>query len=159
MTSPFSRLQVCLVLEAEWVQVRAEQQLGKLTQATDNVTSAPMPNMTTFRNSNLAFLFPTLHLSSNKLCVACTHSIMSAYIAFEQSAPHAPCFPNSLILSGQPALYSAVKSACGTNFMNGAIQAAGGISDGLISGAAPRVSRGKPFNCSSSSYPRPRHLP
>ncbi|KAH8108370.1 hypothetical protein DFH11DRAFT_1822313 [Phellopilus nigrolimitatus] len=115
--------------------------LGKRAQVTDNVTSALMPNTTTFRSSNLAFLFLTPDLSSDKLCVACTRSVMSAYIAFEQSAPYAPGLSNSPILGGQPALYSAVNSTCGANFMNGAVQAAGGISDGLISGAAPRVSQ------------------
>ena len=47
---------------------------------------------------------------------------------------------NSPLLGGQTDLYKAVTSECGSNFLSGAVQAAGGLSGCIISGAAPRMS-------------------
>ncbi|KAI5118707.1 hypothetical protein M0805_004507 [Coniferiporia weirii] len=115
------------------------QTLAKRAAVTENVTSALLPNTTTYRNSNLAFLFLTPNMTSDALCVPCTRSVLSAYITFEESVPYALGVANSPILGGQPDLYNAVTSTCGSNFMSGAVQAAGGLSNGLISGAVPRV--------------------
>ena len=44
------------------------------------------------------------------------------------------------ILAGQPALYAAISSTCGASFMNNAVQAAGSLSDSIVSAnAAPRA--------------------
>jgi hypothetical protein len=43
---------------------------------------------------------------------------------------------NSILLGGQSALYIAVQSKCPANFLNGAVQAAGGLS-GSSSSAFP----------------------
>jgi len=100
-----------------------------------NYTAALVPNTTTFRTSGLCFLFLTPQTNPSTLCTSCTRTIVSNYIDFEQSVIYAPGLQNSLLLGGQPALYSAIQTECGANFMSGAVQAAGGISNGLISGA------------------------
>ncbi|KAL5520218.1 hypothetical protein ACEPAG_9431 [Sanghuangporus baumii] len=105
----------------------------------DDVASL-IPNITTFRSTNLPFFFLSKDTPSEQLCTSCTRSILTSYMTFEQSMPYALGIPNSPLLGGQSDLYNAVTSECGSNFLSGAVQAAGGLSDGIISGATPRVS-------------------
>lgn len=56
---------------------------------------------------------------------------------FGSSCPYAPGLNNSLLFVNQLPLYNSIVSECGQSFLSGAVQAAGGISSGLISGAAP----------------------
>ena len=42
-------------------------------------------------------------------------------------------------MGGQSDLYSAIQNQCGQSFLSGAVQAAGGISSGILSGAAPHT--------------------
>ncbi|KAF8841885.1 hypothetical protein BDN67DRAFT_995975 [Paxillus ammoniavirescens] len=103
-----------------------------------NTTAALIPNTTTYEATNLVFLFLEPSMDSNSLCTTCTRNIITAYITFESDCPYAPGMSNSLLLSGQPALYGNITSKCGVNFLSGAVQAAGGLSGGIMSGAAPR---------------------
>lgn len=64
---------------------------------------------------------------------------MTSYITFESSCPYGPGLSSSLLLLGQLDLYNNITSKCGSTFLSGAVQAAGGISSGLLSGAAPRA--------------------
>ena len=100
-----------------------------------------IPNTTTYRSSNLAFLFLNSEMSSDELCVSCTRSVLSAYISFEQTVPYALGIANSPMLGGQSDLYNAVTNTCGSSFLSGAVQAAGGLQDGIIGGksSAPRL--------------------
>jgi len=93
------------------------------------------PNTTTFRSSNILFLLlqPAL---SNGLCLSCTRSILSSYIDFESSIPYAPGLGKSPLMGGQSALYNAVTTNCGPSFLSGSVQAAGGISGGIVSSGA-----------------------
>jgi len=109
--------------------------LTRRATVTQNVTAALVPNTTTFRTTGLAFLFLTPDMSANELCVSCTRQILSAYIDFEQSVPYGPGLASSPVLGGQTALFNAVNSTCGASFMSGAVQAAGGLGSGLLSGA------------------------
>jgi hypothetical protein len=62
-----------------------------------------------------------------------------SYFNFEKSVPYGPGLSNSPLLGGQSDLYDAVNNTCGKSFFGGAVQAAGGISGGLVgSNAAPR---------------------
>jgi len=97
------------------------------------------PNVTTFRNSNILFLLLQPTLSSSSLCVSCTRSILSAYISFESDIPYAPGLAKSPFMSGQTQLYLAVQNTCGATFLSGAVQAAGGLSGGIMKGAAVNV--------------------
>jgi len=108
-------------------------------------TPAIVPNTTTYRDSNLLFLFLTPQTPSAQLCTTCTRNILMSYITFETSVPYAPGLGKSPLMGGQPDLYNAVQSTCGKNFFSGAAQAAGGLSSGVLgnSNAAPRsVSQG-----------------
>jgi len=85
-------------------------------------------NTTTWQTYNVVFLGLQPSLSSAQLCVPCTRAILSPYITFESSLPYAPGLAQSTLLSGQPALYNAIQGTCGSDFLSGVVQAAGGIS-------------------------------
>ncbi|KAG1740663.1 hypothetical protein EDB19DRAFT_1635250 [Suillus lakei] len=102
-----------------------------------NTTTALIPNTTTYQDTNLVFLFLDSKMNSTQLCTTCTRNILTSYITFESSLPYAPGLNNSLLLSGQPALYNATVSTCPSGFLSGAVQAAGGLSGGLT-GGGPR---------------------
>ena len=95
-----------------------------------NNSLALVPNTTTFRDAGVPFLFLTPGTDAAHLCTSCTRVVLTAYITFEQSVPHVAGLPQSPLLGGQPALYQAVNSTCGPSFMNGAVQAAGGLANG-----------------------------
>ncbi|OBZ74718.1 hypothetical protein A0H81_05542 [Grifola frondosa] len=97
-----------------------------------------IPNVTTFANNNLIFLFLSPSLDSTQLCTSCARNVITSYVSFESSVPYGPGLSSSVLLGGQSALYTAVQSTCGASFLNGAVQAAGGLSGGILSGAAPR---------------------
>lgn len=100
-----------------------------------------MANLTTFHDSYLPFGFRTPDMDSTTLCTPCTRNILTPYFNFESDMPYAPGLANSPMLSNQNTLVSAIQSKCGANFLNGAVQAAGGIQTGPLLGAAmPHVS-------------------
>ncbi|KAH7911291.1 hypothetical protein BJ138DRAFT_1113340 [Hygrophoropsis aurantiaca] len=103
-----------------------------------NTTAALIPNTTTFSATNLVFLFLEPTMSSTQLCTACTRNILTPYINFESKIPYGPGLGKSPCMSGQSALYNGVQGTCGANFLSGAVQAAGGISSGILNGAALR---------------------
>jgi hypothetical protein len=94
------------------------------------------PNATTFRDSNILFLLLKPTLSTGQLCVSCTRSVLSSYIDFMSAIPYAPGMAASPLMGGQPSLYTAVTSGCGPSFLGGSVQAAGGISGGIVSSGA-----------------------
>jgi hypothetical protein len=105
-------------------------------------SSAVTPNIATYSQTNLPFLFLTPSLPADKLCVSCTRSVLVAYITFESQVPYAPGLSNSKLLNNQTPLYQGVVSTCGNNFLNSAgVAAAGGLKGGtLSSGASSLVS-------------------
>ena len=76
------------------------------------------PNATTYRNTNLPFLFLDPTMSSSALCTPCTREIMVAYIKWESRQPYALGLSQSPILGGQSALWNAINSTCGATFVN-----------------------------------------
>ncbi|KAG6377710.1 hypothetical protein JVT61DRAFT_14481 [Boletus reticuloceps] len=116
-----------------------------VTRDVSNVTTALVPNITTYQNTNLLFLFLKPSMPSSTLCTTCTRNIMTPYITFESACPYAPGLANSLLLAGQVPLYANITNICGLSFLNGAVQAAGGLSSGLVSGAAP-IAVGQEFS-------------
>jgi len=111
--------------------------ISALRRRTD--TLAVAPNMTTFADSNIAFMLIDPSLPSTSLCGACTRNILTSYINFESNVLYTPGLPQSQILKGQTELYTAVQGTCGANFMSGAVQAAGGLSGGTFSSGALAV--------------------
>ncbi|KAL6302582.1 hypothetical protein BKA93DRAFT_736443 [Sparassis latifolia] len=110
-----------------------------ITGSDSQSTIAIVPNATTFANSNILFLLLGPSLTSSQICTACTRNILTSYINFESNSPYGPGLTNSPLLHGQSALYTEVQSLCGASFLNGAVAAAGGLSGGILSGAAPRM--------------------
>jgi hypothetical protein len=106
---------------------------------TGNTTTALIPNVTTYQDTNLVFLFLEPSMTFTQLCTTCTRNILTPYITFESSLPYAPGLNNSLLLKGQSALYNYILSTCPTGFLSGAVQAAGGLSNGILASSAPRT--------------------
>ncbi|ETW80052.1 hypothetical protein HETIRDRAFT_477638 [Heterobasidion irregulare TC 32-1] len=127
------------IADTLWTSISSKS----VSRRAETAQVALIPNVTTYRESNILFLFLDGTLSSSKLCTTCTRSVMTAYMTFEASVPYAPGIANSVLLSGQSDLYSGIESTCGSSFLQGSVQAAGGsISSGLV-GAAPRSLDGK----------------
>jgi hypothetical protein len=96
-----------------------------------------IPNVQQFRNLNLVFLGILPSLSADQLCQPCTRNVLNQYIQFMSSIPYAPGISNSPLMGGETDLYNAVQQKCGAPFLSGSVQAAGGISGGVLgSGAA-----------------------
>jgi hypothetical protein len=105
---------------------------------TTNTTAALIPNVTTYQDTNLVFLFLEPTMTATQLCTTCTRNILTPYITFESNLPYAPGLNCSLLLTGQSALYNAIISTCPSGFLSGAVQAAGGLSGGIMSSGASR---------------------
>jgi len=104
-------------------------------------TSAVVPNITTYHDTNLPFLFYTPSLDSSVLCTTCLRQVLTSFINFESNVPYAPGIGDSQLLSTQTALYSAVQEKCPAGFLGGAVQAAGGLSGPTFgSGAVSTIS-------------------
>lgn len=98
--------------------------------------TAVTPNVTTFHDNNIVFLFYNPDLDATALCTSCVRQVLTAYVTFESDIGYGPGLASSLFLDKQPALYEAVKNKCPAGFLSGAVQAAGGLSGGTLSGAA-----------------------
>jgi len=116
----------------------------KLSRRADSVT-AYMPNATTINQNNILLLFLTGSLPKEELCTDCTASVLKAYMAAEATTNYAPGLAQSVLMSGQPALYQSVVSTCGADFLSGAVKAAGSLGQGTTdgtSGALPALRAG-----------------
>ncbi|KAF5329752.1 hypothetical protein D9619_009112 [Psilocybe cf. subviscida] len=104
--------------------------------------SAIVPNITTFHDTNIAFLFLNPSLAVDKLCTGCARNVLQGYMNFEGNMPYAPGLSASQILDTQDALYNAITSVCPAGFLSGAVKAAGGLGTGgpfASSAAVPAV--------------------
>lgn len=95
-----------------------------------------IPNLSQFRSLNLVFLGLQPSLTAAQLCLPCTRNVLNQYIQFMSSISYAPGTPNSPLMGGETDLYNAVQQKCGAPFLSGSVQAAGGISGGVLSGGA-----------------------
>jgi hypothetical protein len=99
----------------------------------DDSEQVPMPNPTVFSQNNIAFLGLSPNDTSAQLCTPCTREVMNGYTTFMGNFPYGPGSTSSVLFSGLQALYNAINTQCGTSFLGGQVQAAGG----LATGAAP----------------------
>jgi len=99
-----------------------------------------IPNLEQFKKENLAFLGIQSSLSADKLCLPCTRNVLNEYIQFTSSLPYAPGVANSPLMGGESELYKAVQEKCGAPFLSGSVQAAGGISGGILGNGAADLS-------------------
>jgi hypothetical protein len=93
-----------------------------------------LPDASVFSGDNVAFLGLQPNLTAAQLCTPCTREVMNCYMTQLNDVPYAPGISNSVLLPGEPLLYSNINQKCGASFLGGEVQAAGG----LATGAAPR---------------------
>ncbi|KAJ7153433.1 hypothetical protein C8R43DRAFT_1001906 [Mycena crocata] len=111
----------------------------KSRRAADAV-AAYMPNATTIRDNNILFLFLDGSRPKADLCTTCTRSILTSYINFEANTNYAPGIAQSVLMSGQSAIYQGVVSTCGADFLTKAVKAAGGLGQSGTSGSSGALS-------------------
>lgn len=73
-----------------------------------NGQSTLTPDMASYRESGLPYLFLTPSSSPELLCGECAGKILGAYVSFETVTPHALGISNSPALGGQPELWAKV---------------------------------------------------
>ncbi|VDB90018.1 unnamed protein product [Peniophora sp. CBMAI 1063] len=100
------------------------------------------PNTDTYNSQNVAFVRLSASDSSDVLCGDCSKQVQEAWIDALNSQSYAPGIANSVMFSGQPALYNATTTACGTDFFSSdstVNNVGGGLAGGVVSasGAAP----------------------
>lgn len=128
----------CLSSVSTYIDAATKSQLQ--TPLLSKRADAVYPNSATYCSTNLAFMFLKPALPVDALCTTCTRNIISSYITFESDTPYTPGLDNSQFLCGQTELYNSVNENCGATFLQGVVQAAGGISSGFGStNAASRV--------------------
>jgi len=137
-------LYISVTVNAATLSKRFLNMLSSRQAAQDTFASIVTPNTTTYRNTNLPFLFLQPDMPSSQLCTPCTREIMVQYVKWETQYPYALGLSASPILGGQSALWSNITSTCGTAFING-ITAEVGLSPASLnstSAAAPRWGNG-----------------
>ncbi|KZV66629.1 hypothetical protein PENSPDRAFT_688832 [Peniophora sp. CONT] len=100
------------------------------------------PNTDTYNSQNVAFLRLSASDSSDVLCGDCSKQVQEAWIDAMNAQSYAPGIANSVMFAGQPALYNATTTACGTDFFasdSTVNNVGGGLAGGVVSasGAAP----------------------
>jgi len=83
-----------------------------------NMATVITPNTTTYRSTNLPFLFLQPTMPASSLCTPCTREVMVAYVKWETGFPYALGLSASPILGGQSALWNGISSTCGPSFIN-----------------------------------------
>ncbi|BEI85207.1 hypothetical protein CcaverHIS002_0506080 [Cutaneotrichosporon cavernicola] len=110
--------------------------------ASQSFASVVTPNATTYRNTNLPFLFLQPDMTKDQLCTSCTRQIMVNYIKYENGIVYGPGLSNSPILGGQSGLWNGIKTVCGDAFTGAIVTEAGGSlpsSNALSRAAVPAV--------------------
>lgn len=112
--------------------------LQKRAPASQSFASIVTPNATTYRNTNLPFLFLQPDMTKEQLCTSCTRQIMVTYIKYENAIGYGPGLGNSPILGGQSGLWNGIKTVCGDSFTGAIVSEAGGAlpTSGAVSRAA-----------------------
>ncbi|TFK36582.1 hypothetical protein BDQ12DRAFT_633851 [Crucibulum laeve] len=125
--------------DGTWCAMKAKAPASAgLTRRAD--TSALVPNITSYHNTNLPFLFLSPSADASTLCQTCTVKVVAAYTDFESKVQYGPGLGNSKLLDTQSALTNGIKTTCGDNFLlgggNAAAAGVGGISSGPLSSGA-----------------------
>lgn len=115
------------------------------TAANASSSAITYPNSTTYRNTNLPYLFIQNDSAASVICSSCAAAVFSAYATWEINTPYALGLSASPILGGQSSLWKGATGTCGSTWTN-KIQAAaigssaddsstGSSSSGLLSAA------------------------
>ncbi|KAJ7054705.1 hypothetical protein C8F01DRAFT_1063621 [Mycena amicta] len=113
--------------------------VSSVSRRADSET-AYMPNAATINDNNILFLLLNGSLPKPELCTTCTRNVLTNYISFETGTNYAPGIAQSVLMSGQSALYQGVVATCGSDFLTSAVKAAGGLGQGSSSGESGALS-------------------
>ncbi|WVF65464.1 hypothetical protein IAT40_000192 [Kwoniella sp. CBS 6097] len=115
--------------------------LSRRQQGAQSVNMATIitPNATTYRSTNLPFLFLQPEMTSSALCTPCTREVLVAYVKWETQVPYALGLKQSPILGGQSALWNAINGTCGQPFINAIMSQVGAYASNFSSGAERTV--------------------
>lgn len=102
-------------LSRRFLNVIAPRQDAPVAQ--QNFASIITPNTTTYRNTNLPFLFLQPTMKAASLCTPCTREVMVSYIKWETAFPYALGLSQSPILGGQSELWNAINATCGQGYV------------------------------------------
>jgi hypothetical protein len=105
-----------------------------------NFASVITPNMTTYRNTNLPFLFLQPNMKASALCTPCTREVMVSYIKWETAFPYALGLSQSPILGGQSELWNAINATCGQGYVK-AITSEVGIAANAFNSSSNAMAR------------------
>ncbi|WVQ81478.1 hypothetical protein IAT38_003602 [Cryptococcus sp. DSM 104549] len=100
-----------------------------------NTATVITPNATTYKSTNLPFLFLQPSMASSALCTPCTREVMVAYVKWETQVPYALGLKQSPILGGQSALWSAINGTCGSAYVNAILAQVGSLTSNSSSAA------------------------
>ncbi|KAJ7573984.1 hypothetical protein C8J56DRAFT_980422 [Mycena floridula] len=106
---------------------------------TPGASNSLAPNTTVIGASNLLFMLLTDPQSSD--CNTCTRKIVQPYLSFNADAPYSSGIKNSPMLYGLSDLGSKITAACGSNFFDTVVAAAGSLSSGTFGGTTSSASR------------------
>ncbi|CCO26011.1 hypothetical protein BN14_00025 [Rhizoctonia solani AG-1 IB] len=76
-----------------------------------------VPNTNTYSSNYLMFLFTSPAMPAELLCTNCTANILSEYMSFQMSQPHALGSAKSPLLGGQGTLWSSMSEKCPADYM------------------------------------------
>ncbi|KAK8843994.1 hypothetical protein IAR55_006787 [Kwoniella newhampshirensis] len=108
-----------------------------------NMATIVAPNATTYKSTNLPFLFLQPSMNSKALCTPCTREVMVAYVQWETQVPYALGLKQSPILGGQSALWTAINGTCGPAFVNAIMSEVGAYATSNSSSGAQSVFMGQ----------------
>ncbi|CED85086.1 hypothetical protein [Phaffia rhodozyma] len=112
---------------------------ASITKAID-ASSAIYPNATTYKNTDLPYLFIQPTDPASILCSSCAKGVFTAYAAYESRMPYALGLSSSAILGGQGALWQAAIDTCGSTWVAGITNAANVDSSSTDSGSSSSLS-------------------
>jgi hypothetical protein len=114
-----NNLYISIPVAASDITKRAVKMFSRQEQVADQQVFASIitPNTTTYRNTNLPFLFLQPTMKQSTLCTPCTREVMVSYIKWETAFPYALGLSQSPILGGQSELWNAINATCGQNYV------------------------------------------
>jgi hypothetical protein len=135
-----NNLYIAVSVPVTSVTKRFVNMISRQEPAQATFASIITPNMTTYRNTNLPFLFLQPNMKASSLCTPCTREVMVSYIKWETAFPYALGLSQSPILGGQSELWNAINATCGQGYVK-AITSEVGITANAFNSSSNALSR------------------
>ena len=104
--------------------LESEPLVKRAPSAVTTDSDGTYPNATTYRLTNLPYLFLQPSDPASLLCSSCAKAVFSAYADWETQTTYALGLSESPILGGQAAIWEAAAKTCGTTWINNIVNAA-----------------------------------